>query len=286
LDYKVDLVEKVYLINKSVLTYNLDTPHDAPAKPNAKPFELVTDAMAAADADVDFSKYDFVNVVTAATTLIGFEGATGLRSTFDGKLIQKATFGPIREYIDSKPKYNWLVHESGHLLGLMHPYSYQNSGFVIPTWDLMGDAPTPNSELLAWNKFLLGWLDSNQINCLDSGKKLKSIQLITPISENAEGVKASIIRISDTKALVLENRRKSSLNPLSEGQSGIIAYVVDGTISPGKGAVSFLYAKLTKTFDDRLLGSLKPGESVKFQNVEIKVLSSESSGDLVSVDIS
>lgn len=285
LEFKVDLVEKVYLINKSVLTYNLDTHHDAPPKPNAKPYELVLDAMTAADPDVDFSKYDYVNVVTPATTMIGFEGATGLQSTYDGKLFQRATFGPIREYVDSPSKYNWLVHESGHLLGMLHPYSYDNSGFIIPTWDLMGDAATPNSEYLAWNKFLLGWLDSTQINCLDSATKSSSVHLITPLTENAPGVKTTIVRISETQAIVLENRRRSSLNPIEENQSGVLVYLVDGTVNPGKGAVTILYSNLTRTFDNRLVGTLKPGDSVKHQNVTVKVLSSAVAGDYVSVVI-
>jgi M6 family metalloprotease-like protein len=285
LEFKVDLVEKVYLINKSVLTYNLDTHHDAPPKPNAKPYELVLDAMTAADPDVDFSKYDYVNVVTPATTMIGFEGATGLQSTYDGKLFQRATFGPIREYVDSPSKYNWLVHESGHLLGMLHPYSYDNSGFIIPTWDLMGDAATPNSEYLAWNKFLLGWLDSTQINCLDSATKSSSIHLITPLTENAPGVKTTIVRISETQAIVLENRRRSSFNPIEENQAGVLVYLVDGTVNPGKGAVTILYSNLTRTFDNRLVGTLKPGDSVKHQNVTVKVLSSAVAGDYVSVVI-
>ena len=285
LDFKVDLIEKVYLINKSVLSYNLDTHHDAPPKPNARPYELILDAMTAADSDVDFSNYDFVNVVTPATTMIGFEGATGLQSTFDGKLFQRATFGPIREYVDSPPKYNWLVHESGHLLGLLHPYSYQNSGFVIPTWDLMGDATTPNAEYLAWNKFLLGWLDSSQINCLDSGSTSSSIHLITPLTENSPGVKTTIVRISETQAVVLENRRKSSLNQIDEDQAGVLVYLVDGTVNPGNGAVTILYSNLTRTNDYRLVGTLKVGDSIKHKNVTVKVLASTAAGDYVSVEI-
>jgi M6 family metalloprotease-like protein len=288
LDFKVDLVEKVYPINKSVLTYNLDTHHDAPAKPNAKPWELVLDAMTAADSDVDFSKYDYVNVVTPATTMIGFEGAIGLQHTYDGKLMQRATFGPIREYADSPTKFNWLVHESGHLLGLLHPYNTSGnsySGYVIPTWDLMGDSPTENPEFLAWHKFLLGWLDSSQINCIDGRAKSSSTHLIAPLTENAAGIKTTIIRLSETLALVIENRRKSSLNAIDESQEGVLTYLVDGTIGQGIGAVTFLFAKLTTTRTNRLLGTLKPGESITHKNVTVKVLSSAIAGDYVSVSI-
>jgi hypothetical protein len=168
---------------------------------------------------------------------------------------------------------------------MLHPYSYDNSGFIIPTWDLMGDAATPNSEYLAWNKFLLGWLDSTQINCLDSATKSSSVHLITPLTENAPGVKTTIVRISETQAIVLENRRRSSFNPIEENQAGVLVYLVDGTVNPGKGAVTILYSNLTRTFDNRLVGTLKPGDSVKHQNVTLKVLSSAVAGDYVSVVI-
>jgi M6 family metalloprotease-like protein len=244
--------------------------------------------MTAADSDVDFSKYDYVNVVTPATTMIGFEGAIGLQHTLDGKLMQRATFGPIREYADSPTKFNWLVHESGHLLGLLHPYNTSGnsySGYVIPTWDLMGDSPTENPEFLAWHKFLLGWLDSSQINCIDGLSKSSSTHLIAPLTENAAGIKTTIIRLSETQALVIENRRKSSLNAIDESQEGVLTYLVDGTIGQGIGAVTFLFAKLTTTRTNRLLGTLKPGESITHKNVTVKVLSSAIAGDYVSVSI-
>jgi M6 family metalloprotease-like protein len=289
LDFKVDLIEKIYLINKSVLTYNLDTHHDAPAKPNANPFGLVVDAMTVADPDVDFSKYDFVNVVTPATTMIGFEGAVGLyRQTFDGKSIEKATFGPIREYADSPTKYNWLIHESGHLMNLLHPYNSQGNlykEFVIPTWDLMGDSLTPNPEFLAWHKHLLGWLAPNQVNCMNASSKSNSTHLITPLTENAEGVKATFIKLSETQVLVIENRRKSSLNSIDTNQEGVLVYLVDGTINPGLGAVTIIYSELTRTSDDRLVGTLKPGDAINHKNITVKVLSSAVSGDYVSVEL-
>jgi M6 family metalloprotease-like protein len=286
--FKVDLIETVFHIKKSVLAYNLDTHHDAPAKPNAKPYELVTDAISAADPVVDFSKYNVVNVVTPSTTLIGFEGAVGLRTTVDGKLLERATFGSIREYKDALNKYNWLVHESGHNLGLFHPYNNRGDlykDFIIPTWDLMGDAATPAAEFLAWNKFLLGWLDTNQVNCLESSSKSSTTHLITPLSENTDGVKATVIKLSETQALVIENRRNSSLNRIARNQEGVLVYVVDGSIASNVGAVTILYSKLTKTADDRLIGTLKPGDSVKHKNVTVKVLSSAVAGDYVSVTV-
>ena len=288
MDLKIDLIETVFHINDSVLKYNLDTPHDLPPKPNANPDALISDAVAAADSQVDFSKYDFVNVVTPKTNLIGYEGARGLRMMADGKLLKNGTFGSIREYVDSPTKYNWLVHESGHLLGLIHPFNNSGkfySGYVIPGWDLMGDAATPTPEFLAWSKNLMGWLDSAQVNCLSAEDKSITTHLITPLSGNAVGTKAVFVKISDTQVLVIENRRASQLDAVKRDQEGVLVYVVDGSIENNLGAVTFLFSKLTTTSDYRLIGTLQPGAGVKYKKVNIKVLSSAVSGDFVSLDI-
>jgi M6 family metalloprotease-like protein len=206
----------------------------------------------------------------------------------DGKLLKNGTFGSIREYVDSPTKYNWLVHESGHLLGLIHPFNNSGkfySGYVIPAWDLMGDAATPTAEFLAWSKNLMGWLDSAQVNCLIAEDKSTTTHLITPLSENAVGTKAVFVKISDTQVLVIENRRASQLDAVKRDQEGVLVYVVDGSIENNLGAVTFLFSKLTTTSDYRLIGTLQPGAGVKYKNVNVKVLSSAVSGDFVSLEI-
>ncbi|CAN2187176.1 M6dom_TIGR03296, M6 family metalloprotease domain [Candidatus Nanopelagicaceae bacterium] len=290
MNLKVDLIEKIFHINKSVLSYNLDTAHGAPMKSNADVSGLIRDSVLIADPDIDFSKYDYVNVVNPNTTLIGFEGASGSNVVVDGKQISRATFGPIREYKDDPLKYNWLVHESGHLLGLMHPYNngpegrYGNGAY--PAWDLMGHALTTTPEFLVWNKFLLGWVDERNLNCIASSKPTEAIQLISPISENGPGVKGIMVHISDTKVLVVENRRSSEFNEIFNNNGGIVVYTVDGTIPDSKGAVQYFYSTFSQNLDNLMLSALKPGEFVKVQNIQISVLSSVQAGDYVKVTLS
>lgn len=289
MNLKIDLIEKIYHLNKSVLSYNLDTPHGTPQKPNANYSGLIRDSILLADPDIDFSKYDFVNIVNPHTNAIGFEGASGSDVVVDGKQIKRATFGPIREYMDDPLKYNWMVHEGGHLLGLMHPYNNFSNPYeygAYPSWDLMGDSLTRNSEFLIWNKYLLNWVNEKNLNCLSSSKPNEVVQLITPISENNSGNKGVFIRISDSKVLVIENRRASEFNEISRAQEGIVIYTVDGTIEDGRGAVNYLYSTFSNNARGRLLGTVKPGEIVKFRNLTIKVLSSVELGDYVKVTIS
>ena len=288
LDFQVDINEKVYRINKSVLNYNLDTAHGAPTKPNADTQGLVKDAVNAADIDIDFSKYDFVSVITPSTSLIGFEGVIGFDYSADGKQFHYATFGPIREYKDDPAKYPWLVHEAGHMMGLIHPYNtsgnfYKN--FAIIAWDLMGNAITFAPEFLAWHKFMLGWFEPNQVQCLNSNVKSVTTSLITPISEDKSGIKAELIRISETEVIIVENRRTSSLNNISREEEGIFVYHVDAKIGPDMGAVTVLFNRQIVR-NGHLIGTLLPGEVVKHNNVTIEVLSSAVDGDYVTIKIS
>jgi len=286
LNYDFDLTSKIYRINKSVLAYNLDTPHGAPMKPDADAAALVRDAVNAADPDFDFSKYSFINVVTPSTTKIGFEGVLGTSLTVDGKNFRLFTFGPIREYADDPAKFPWLVHEAGHAFGLLHPYmnpNTQNVKYGSPAWDLMGLSITFAPEYMAWNRFLLGWLGSSRVNCLSALQPQKTTHLISPLSTNTQEIKAVIVKLTSREALVLENRRASIFDLISRSEEGIFAYVVDVDELDNRGAVKPLYVRETIR-QGMLLGTLILGEKVSYKGVEVEVLSSAWKGDYVSVD--
>ena len=286
LSYEFDLTSKIYRIDKSVLAYNLDTAHDAPMKPNADATGLVRDAVNAADPDVDFTKYSFVNVVTPSTTKIGFEGVLSANISADGKSFRMFTFGPIREYADDPAKYPWLVHEAGHAFGLLHPYmnpNKQSVNYGLPAWDLMGNAITFAPEYTAWNRFLLGWLGPNRINCLDASVPQKTTHLLTPLSTNTDEAKSVIVKINNREAIVLENRRSSILDLIERDEEGIYAYVVDVDKLDNQGAFKPLYVSETVR-RGMLLGTLKPAEKVTYKGVEVEILSSAMKGDFVSVD--
>lgn len=286
LGYEFDVVEKVFSINKSVLSYNLDTDHDAPMKPNASPPQLVSDAIRAADPEIDFSKYAFINVVTPATKLIGYEGITGINESADGKLFTSASFGPIREYKDDPAKYPWLVHESGHAFGLPHPYMNpykRTTTYQLGAWDIMGNAITFAPDFMSWNKFLIGWLSETRAECVDGSVSQKTSHLVRPLGSQEQNTKAVFVKISDNEVLVVENRRSSLIDLLNREEEGVVVYVVDVNKRDNEGAVRNLYVT-ESVRRGMLLGSLFPGEKVEYKGIRIDVLSSAIEGDYVSVD--
>lgn len=70
-----------------------------------------------------------------------------------------------------------------------------------------------------------------------------------------------------------------------KANEGILIYSVNTTVGPDLGAVKVLYNRETVR-SGHLLGTLIPGEVVKYKNVMVEVLSSTESGDFIGIQIS
>jgi M6 family metalloprotease-like protein len=92
------------------------------------------------------------------------------------------------------------------------------------SWDLMSNNwSTTAIELNAWNHYIQGWLSDSQIQCLVRGRITTPIDtLITPIVRENSSPKAIVIKLSDTKVLVIESRRNEGLDKLSAAQEGTL----------------------------------------------------------------
>jgi hypothetical protein len=129
---------------------------------------------------------------------------------------------------------------------------------------------------LAWERWLVGWLDNDQIHCMEGKSTTK---LITPISRKS-GLKAVIVPISSTKVLVIESRRAEGVDKNLQ-KSGALVYLVDSALQSGMGPVKIFPAEKS---DNRRLQSIRAaGESVTIEGVTITVKNSDNNGDLVEV---
>jgi hypothetical protein len=288
LKYKVDTFDKPIRISKSVLTYNLDTAHDAPQKPNANFGGLVSDAVFAVDSEIDFSKYEFINVITPWTRLIGFEGTAGIRLKVDDKQFNFASFGPIREYVDDPKKKIWLLHEAGHMMGLIHQFNvrgnWDSTGF--PIWSAMADGGSSAPEFMAWERFLLGWLSAEQIRCIENFDQDVFTSKLSSLSAIDNEAKTILIKQGGSKILVIESRRSSDLNFLSKEEEGVLVYTIDVNIRGNDGAANLVFntPKIRKSANSGgLVGTLNSGETVTSGGIKVEILSSDGSGDIIRV---
>ena len=288
LKYKVDTFDQFLHIKKSVLSYNLDTPHDSPPKPNADAESLVKDAVAVADPFVDFSKYQFVNVVTPATTKIGFEGVFMKRGLIvaDGVTLSNSTFGPIREYVDDPLKKIWLLHEVGHLWGLIHPFNlgdvWSRTGF--PKFSAMANGVSRAPEYLAWEKFVLDWFREDQVACLSSPTESEYIVNVNDLAPNKPGVKMFTIKMNSNEALVLESRKMGRDSQILPEDEGLFVYYVNADIQTNLGTVKVIYKDNPPT-NGWYPTTLTKSDKATFRNYTIEVLDSDSSGEIVKVTI-
>jgi M6 family metalloprotease-like protein len=206
--------------------------------------DYIADAIAAADADVDFSRYRIVYVVAARGAALersaAFHAMPGIGISVDGVEVRhSATFGEdVRELFPARYGSNLLVHETGHLLGL--PDLYDETGTAGPGvfrfaggWDLMSSAG-PGAHFLAWHKWKLGWIDQTQLTCLHGPGEVTAT--ISPAAAAAGGLKAVVVPTGPSTAFVVEARRRTGQDARLCEQ-GVLVYRVDALVRTGAGPV-------------------------------------------------
>ena len=253
--------------------------------------DYITEAAKLADADTDFSKTDSLIILANPDAKgIGFNGPAfaPIRKkgiTLDGKYISNGATSAFA-YLGND-WIGWLNHEVSHTLGLADLYAATQSNPANPSdgyrytgsFSYMGKATAVwgSPSLLAFERWNLGWIADSQIKCL---KDAKSTELISPV-QTSGGVKAVIIPISRTKAVVIESRRAIGIDK-NIAKSGALVYVVDSSIQSGEGPVKVFPSDLSG--DPRYLKAPRAlGESVTTEGVTIKVTKSDDSGDTVEI---
>jgi M6 family metalloprotease-like protein len=286
---KFDLIEKIYRLPSTSNSYLKEGTENHPLGKPMRAMDhqkVISETVKAADADIDFSKYDFLNIITPDWKELVEPGASGAPNlNVDGKTFFLSNSGPAGDYIGDSRLINFTTHEIGHIIGLTHIYDYYNQQYSAP-WDFMG-ATFAMTDLIGWNKFFLGWIEDSQVNCLSSTSMTQSIHLLTSVGSNTPGTKMVIIKLSPTTALGIENRRQTEIDKLKSSDEGVIVYKIDTTKVSGTGAIQAL-SNLNKIISDRAgngvpLSTMTPGESITIDGFTIKVLKRSANGDFVSI---
>ncbi|MSO58605.1 MAG: peptidase M6 [Thermoleophilia bacterium] len=241
------------------------------------------DAFTVADPKVDFAHTDLVYVVAPPTRMIPFSPTfRGEPGAFilDGKKVDKAvTFGQDA-YTYGKTV---LPHETGHLFGLPDLYSLigGDQHRFVGVWDFMGNIFDP-TDLSAWHRLKLGYLDASQIACADSGKTTEAT--LTALGATG-GVKAVVAKTSPTTVVVVENRQKVG-NDAGICEVGALVYSVDATPETGAGPMKVQGGAITGQgcgYGARSDAPLQPGESVTVAGVAVTVISRKGTDVVVRV---
>jgi M6 family metalloprotease-like protein len=280
-------------LQKQSTYYNLSAAPSGgplPGAPDPKLDEVVSDSLAAADADIDYSQYAFVTVATPQSPTLGLSGATGMGpnpKTFDGVTYTKGDFMPLDSLTPLDKTFRTLnfTHDIGHMLGLIHPYITGEGQPITGAWDIMWNFAFQN-DFYGWNKWKLDWINDEQVSCLNKDVNSGVIQFLSPVGNPSNAKKLVVIKLNATSALAIEVRRKSPFDDLKPSDEGVIVYRVDTTKAQGEGPftlVSNLKKMITFQNFPGILGTMKPGESITTNGYVISVLQTVTDGDYISI---
>ncbi|MFE2149557.1 M6 family metalloprotease domain-containing protein [Streptomyces lavendulae] len=205
------------------------------------------DAVAAADPQVDFSRYDVVYFVadpnapgvdSDATKVVNFDRPI----TADGVQLRRI----VTVFERHPPDRNVLAHETGHVFDLPDLYHRPTDGkgdwdTYVGDWDVMGSQFGMAPDLFGWHKWKLGWLDPSQVDCVRSGTSLHTLQ---PLSEapprgGVGGTRLAVIRTGPGSAIAVE-ARGSSGNDGDICTEGVLVYRVRNEAVSGGGPIEVL----------------------------------------------
>lgn len=238
----------------------------------AQYFGFVRNIISLADPFTDFSGINFLFITfppgitndEIGTFLVHTQGSY---PTGEGTIFNLIVAGGDYANADT------YIHEFGHALGLTDIRDTQDVGNQKSDgmyYDIMNNPRYP--ELLVWHRFLLGFLEDQQIHCITSPEP--STHLIEPVAANTRGVKGLIVPISNTEAIVVESRRSIGFDTALINRNdlvGVVVYTLDTKIPYRRSPV-------------RVEKVLKTNEGITLGGFNISVIETGSTGDVVKIE--
>ncbi len=219
------------------------------------------DALAGADPRVDFSRYDVVYFVadpdapgvdSDATKVVNL--TSPMRA--DGTDLRRV----VTVFEQHPPDRLVLAHETGHVFDLPDLYHRPADGkgdwdTHVGDWDLMGSQFGLAPDLFGWHKWKLGWLDSQQVRCVqDAGPARLTLEPLAagpgvPVAGAAgapafglgRGTKLAVLRTGRDSVLAFEARGPAG-NDAAACRQGVLVYRVRGGTQSGGGPIEVIDA--------------------------------------------
>ncbi|CAN1495593.1 M6dom_TIGR03296, M6 family metalloprotease domain [Microbacteriaceae bacterium] len=224
------------------------------------------------DAKIDFTGANFLFIVfppgltseEIGTFLVDTQNNFG---TDEGEILNLIMAGG--DYVDT----DTYIHEFAHGLGLTDirdttDLGNQNSDGMF--YDMMNNPTYP--ELLVWHRFLLGFLENNQLHCKTNSEA--STHWLVPVASESEGTKGVVVPINETEALIVESRQPIGYDNRLAGADnliGSVVYTLDSKVPYRRTPV-------------KVVEVLKTGESVEVMGYRFSLVESGTYGDVVKIE--
>jgi M6 family metalloprotease-like protein len=203
--------------------------------------QLFRDAMKAADQVFDFTEIQTVNFILPLGQQFVLESSQGFPWDLPVKELvlnegQISSFSMAGSFFDRDNRQYWSywVHEFGHAMGIPHIGSSREPNSFL-NLDIMGNQDGFARELSGWNRFVAGWLSDSKVYCQELSKLGIAEFSLVPLSENKDGIKLAVIKLTETKAIVIESRRETKFScKMPTRKNGLLVYIYDATRSHGE----------------------------------------------------
>ena len=195
---------------------------------NGRDIQFLKDAILAWDNEVDYSRYDYVFVAGAGSSVWGYTYfQEPIVTTNEGVTITAATAQNENQLWDV------YAHEFGHLsLGLPDLYSYaiaftdpadfRVAAIYVGPWDLMSRANL-RPQIGAWGKIHVGWIPENRIREVYSNQQ--GAATLNPLENPTSGTQAITIYLTPTTYFVVEDRQQVGFDSVLPDKGILISYV-------------------------------------------------------------
>ena len=231
---------------------------------------ISVEAIELAAEEMDFSEIDVVMTVMPSAYFRGGRAAGVVQ--LDDKLLPTFQIGVLPWGTPNDTALGWGLHaphELAHVLGLNDLYPSQQGGYqgefarpyppdgmgwvrveaglmglqgnyLAPLSFTQGTNHQSPSEMLAWSRWQLGWLEPEQVRCITD---LPATVTLTPIHQPGSGVAMAAIPVGDTELIVIESRRglgwggnqltNYDTNSRNSGNvsGGVFVYTVDSSLT-------------------------------------------------------
>ena len=236
--------------------------------------KIFEESIAKSDETFDYTGVQVVNFIlplkqkNIKETVQGFPWDSAVKNytTNEGK-ISAFTMPGVYFNENGKGYWEYWAHEFGHVIGLPHIGSSRGVPIPIMELDIMGNQSGATKELSGWLRFLARWIPDEKVYCQELNNIKETEIMLAPLSSSEQGIKMSIIKLSESKALIIESRRATKFSYSSSRLNGVLVYVYDATLGHNE---EFLIPAL-KT-DSSLLYQ---GDKVTIEGITVEVLLSK-----------
>ena len=247
------------------------------------------------DKDIDFKDVGYVLVVLPSKTPFSVAEQSGLygAESAEGQIYNMSLAMPANFKKGQRSDWSGFLGITMWIHELYHPgfnmgdqpgdqkWVYENRG--MGQWGMFAGG---NTDLLQWQKWLLGFTTDSQVACVPTDST--SVTWLAPGSTKTGKQKLLVIPFSATDAVIVESVRATGLNyKLARSDQGALVYTIDMTETRYDFGYEVQFPENRAWIPSKYaMGTapLKKGETFKYKGVKVTNVEWGDFGDVIKVE--